>query len=115
MEIWIRRVVKGLFGLGVVLFLGNMVGGGILPAVGAYNDPDSVYMRFVYDHTIIHAIAWLGSVGCGLCGLVSLVLTAAAQRLGHAVDVPRFYIWVPLLLCLVWFILFAITLGEGWS
>ena len=113
MDVRIRRVIKGLFWLGVVLFLGNMIGGWIIPSFDAHNDANSAYMRFLDDHTIIYGIAWLGSLGCGLCGLVSLFLTALARRLGYSVDVPRFYILVPLLLCLVWFVMLTVQLGQA--
>ena len=92
----IKKTVVILFWIGMFCALVNLIGAGILPVFESFGRGDSGYMLFLDNSILIGGIVWLGGLWSGLCGLISLLLKALARRSGYPVDLPRYYVWLPL-------------------
>ena len=112
MDIWLRRLVVTLFWFGIVLFSASEFDVWML-SQEVHNPIDSAYNRFYVAYPLLGDLVHLGGLWCGVCGFVSLLLIALAGRLGHDVEVRRFYIWVPILLSFIWLVILIYQLGQA--
>ena len=107
-------IVVILSWMGIFFFPADIIGSVFLPLVlDTLGRGASDYMHYIDNNDFVGSIVWLGGLWCGLCGLTSLILIAVVKRQGYMIDIARFYMLTPLLLCGVWLVLLGILLGRA--